>query len=178
MIIYQIINLINNKKYIGRDANNNPNYLGSGSVIKKAIKKYGKQNFKKEILEYCTKENILEREEYYLKLFDVVDNPIYYNCLISSEGWEKGKTRPERKGKPLSDETKKRISENGKGKIGKKSGKSFPIIQYRYEIIKHPIAEFDSSSDAEKVTGIPASDIRAVIRKEQNTAGGYMWERK
>ena len=50
MVIYQTINIINNKKYIGRDKNNNPKYLGSGTYLKKSIKKYGKLHFKKEII--------------------------------------------------------------------------------------------------------------------------------
>ena len=45
MIIYKTINLINGKIYIGQDTKNDPNYLGSGKIIKEAIKKYGKKNF-------------------------------------------------------------------------------------------------------------------------------------
>ena len=53
MIIYLTTNLINGKKYVGLDMNNDKNYLGSGVHIKRAIKKYGKENFIKEILEVC-----------------------------------------------------------------------------------------------------------------------------
>jgi group I intron endonuclease len=179
MIIYQTTNLINGKKYIGRDAWNRPSYIGGGKALKDAIKKYGKENFKKEILEYCNdKEHLLEREEYWLKHYDVVNNSNYYNMITSSSGWEKGKSRINLIGKKHSDKTKKLISKNGKGKIGKTSGKPVPIIQYRYEIVKIPIAEYSSASEAYKKTGISAGDIRAVIRGNQSTAGGYMWEEK
>ena len=47
MIIYKTTNLVNKKIYIGQDSKNNPEYLGSGAIVKKAIKKYGKENFKK-----------------------------------------------------------------------------------------------------------------------------------
>lgn len=85
MVIYKTINLINDKFYIGKDKNNNPNYLGSGILLKKAIKKYGRENFKKEIIEYC--ENIKQlskREIYYIKKYKAIENG--YNIAIGGEG--------------------------------------------------------------------------------------------
>ena len=53
MIIYKTTKLINGKFYIGQDSYNNPNYVGSGFILLKAIKKYGRHNFEKIILESC-----------------------------------------------------------------------------------------------------------------------------
>jgi hypothetical protein len=80
MVIYQTINLVNGIKYIGKDKNNNPNYIGSGTDLKTAIKEYGKCNFKKEIIEYCKDINhLIEREIYWLNYYDVENNPLFYN---------------------------------------------------------------------------------------------------
>lgn len=47
--IYKVTNIINGKYYIGqhRTKKLNDGYLGSGTNIIRAIKKYGKENFKK-----------------------------------------------------------------------------------------------------------------------------------
>ena len=51
-IIYKTTNSLNNNIYIGQHATEdiNDNYLGSGVALLSDIKKYGKYNFKKEIL--------------------------------------------------------------------------------------------------------------------------------
>ena len=65
--IYLTINLINGKKYIGKHYGElDDSYLGSGTILQKAINKYGKQNFKKEIL-YISKdeeENCIKEKEF------------------------------------------------------------------------------------------------------------------
>ena len=50
MNIYLITNLINNKLYVGREKRYKSDYFGSGKLIIEAIKEFGKENFKKEIL--------------------------------------------------------------------------------------------------------------------------------
>jgi hypothetical protein len=67
MVIYKTTNLVNGKIYIGKDEKNNPEYLGSGKILKLSIKKYGRNNFKKEIIEECKSKNELnEREKYWI----------------------------------------------------------------------------------------------------------------
>ena len=65
-IIYKIINQVNGKYYIGRHSTNNINdsYMGSGIGIKNAIKKYGIENFKKEIIAFAnTSDELWELEK-------------------------------------------------------------------------------------------------------------------
>ena len=45
MQIYKITNLINNKIYIGKDTTSDPNYFGSGLLIRRAIKKIWYRKF-------------------------------------------------------------------------------------------------------------------------------------
>ena len=80
MIIYKTTNLINNKIYIGQDTKNNPKYLGSGTLIKRAIKKYGKQNFIKETIIHTNDFKLLQYlEQFWIKTFDSTNRKIGYN---------------------------------------------------------------------------------------------------
>ena len=129
MVIYLVTNLLNDKKYIGMDSLNCPNYLGSGVFIKKAIKKYGRDNFKKEILQICnTKEELLIAEKYWIEFFDAVNSRNFYNLREGGQGgdireflsksqieeWKKNISQGKmgiNKGVPLSDKNKAGISQ-------------------------------------------------------------------
>ena len=67
--LYQTTNLINSKIYIGMHTtfNLNDGYLGSGKIIKRAIEKYGRENFKRNILFLCSsKEELVSLEKKYV----------------------------------------------------------------------------------------------------------------
>lgn len=117
MVIYITTNIKNGKKYLGKDTKNDPNYLGSGVILKLAIKKYGKENFKKEIVEVCQDQNELKlREKYWLDFYDAGNNKMFYNWHNHSTGSPKGKKHPNYK-KPLSDYARRKLSEFHRGKV-------------------------------------------------------------
>jgi hypothetical protein len=86
MQIYQITNLINDKIYIGKDEKDQPQYFGSGLIIKQAIKKYGKQNFKKEILDYCESPvELCNKEKFWIRKQESL-YPKGYNISLGGNG--------------------------------------------------------------------------------------------
>ena len=89
--IYVTTNKVNGKKYIGKciydRINNWENYLGSGVYLKRAIKKYGKENFERKIIcNAYSDEELNQLEEFYLNYFDVVNSTEFYNIKLTSIG--------------------------------------------------------------------------------------------
>ena len=118
-LIYKSINLLNGKFYIGKHKTNNPNdsYLGSGLAIKEAIKKYGRQNFTKEILFFCASEEEMNQKEKEIVDEVLVANNDNYNMSVGGEGG------PHFKGRFHTKETKAKLSEKVKAKISSKEAK-------------------------------------------------------
>lgn len=109
--------MLNGKFYVGRHSTNNfeDGYFGSGKILKRAIKKYGKKNFKKEIIEQCSDFEILcDREEYWIEELKAIEKG--YNIIKTSKGTGCGEANPFY-GKKHSEKSLKKMSEIHKGKI-------------------------------------------------------------
>jgi len=90
MIIYKTTNLVNGMFYIGQDSKNDLLYFGSGLRLKRAIKKYSRHNFKKEILEYCDNKDSLNKSEIkWIKKLNAINKG--YNIAEGGEGGNLGK---------------------------------------------------------------------------------------
>jgi dissimilatory sulfite reductase (desulfoviridin) alpha/beta subunit len=85
--VYKVTNIINNRYYIGKHITDDPydSYMGSGKAIIRAIKKYGKENFTKEILYFCTDENEMNLVENYL--VNPNDKKSYNMTIGGKGGW-------------------------------------------------------------------------------------------
>lgn len=105
-IVYKTTNLINGRYYIGKHKTSNldDSYLGSGRLLKNAIQKYGKENFKKEILRIFECEDDAFDYEQKIVNESVVSDQHSYNLSTGGLG-----------GRTHSKVSKKMMSESKKG---------------------------------------------------------------
>lgn len=126
--IYITTNLINNKKYIGQHKAKEfePNkYIGSGKYFEKAVKKYGKENFKCELLEWCESlEKLNEKEVYWISYYNAVESKLFYN---KTPGGLDGIGRVSCKSEDYTLEVRERMSKSLKGKPSPMKGKPSPL---------------------------------------------------
>ena len=131
--IYLITDTTNGMKYTGKhhyhiEGQLDPNYHGSGTIIKNIYKKRP-ETLKEEYIKTCySEEEMCSDEQYYIKVFKTLW-PNGYNLTEGGDGGEipceeirkkmsmklKGRT-PYNKGKPMSEEQKKKLSDAHKGK--------------------------------------------------------------
>ena len=138
--------------YIGKHKSEilDESYLGSSPLLKKAIKKYGKENFTIEILEWCESDKDLnEREVYWINYYNAIEDDMYYNLNSGGYGGfdyiNKNNLSPSRNhdthpmlgktgkecpnfGKKHTQQTKDRLSEFRTGKISINNGIESRII--------------------------------------------------
>ena len=109
MLIYLTTNNIKGKVYVGKYCGKQKSYLGSGIYIKRAIKKYGKENFSRITLEDGITDHdfLCEREKYWIAFYDSTNPEIGYNLTEGGRG---------SLGLEHSKESCRKISEANKGK--------------------------------------------------------------
>jgi hypothetical protein len=96
--IYKIINVLDNKFYIGIHQTNDldDGYFGSGLLIKRSIKKHGKNNFKREIIEFCSNyEDLKSLEKKIITLDFIQENKgVCYNIQVGGSGGDNLSNHP------------------------------------------------------------------------------------
>ncbi len=107
-ILYKTTNLVTDKFYIGKhkqEGSEFDGYLGSGVVIRRAIAKYGKENFVRETLATFTN----EQECYLAEKKFLAEHWTDDQCYNLESGGRGGKT--------VSAESKKRMSDAAKARV-------------------------------------------------------------
>lgn len=134
--IYVIINAKSKKVYIGQAQDVSKRWQHHKATLRggyhrnrylqRAWDKYGESAFSFKILEYCSIEKLDEREQHYIDIY--IGKKMCYNIAVDARSSARGAKRSEetralisaaqigRKRKPLSDETKSKISAAHKGK--------------------------------------------------------------
>ena len=89
--IYMTTNLINGRRYIGQKKSDvflAEKYLGSGIALENAIKKYGKDCWKVELIDdtATSKEHLDKLEMYYISKYTAVKDDKFYNIAIGGQG--------------------------------------------------------------------------------------------
>lgn len=173
--IYKITNLINDKIYIGQAKNIERRWKEhinaskkENSLLYRAMRKYGLENFSFEVIEECSIEELNNLEIYYIWYYN---SYIYkegskgYNMTIGGDCGNRGykfskeskhKLRLAHLGKVLSEEQRKSISERTKGG--------------NHPMAKRVICEdniFECAKDCAEHYGIPKTSLRNWLNKSR-----------
>lgn len=182
--VYMHINKINDKVYVGvakgkperRWGKDGCKYNGAQQVFANAIKKYGWDNFKHEILAT----NLTQREAWDMEIKLIAQyksnckrykNPSFgYNMTDGGDG-SSGFTHTEA--------TKEKMKENHADISGPNNphyGTGKPVVQLDFD--GNYISEYISCIEASKQTGITASAIYGCCKGTYLSVGGFMWKYK
>lgn len=120
--IYLVRNKVNGKMYIGQKHSEvfDPDYYGSGVYLKRALNKYGKENFEHvKILEWCdTKESLDEAERKWIDQYHAVESSDFYNLAKGGVGTTAGSKRSDSFKKKIAISTGNRVwTEESRNKV-------------------------------------------------------------
>jgi group I intron endonuclease len=180
--IYKIINLINNKVYVGSAVNIKnrfkthkrllKNHKHFNNHLQSSYIKYGEGQFRYDIIETTSTEELLEKEVCWIKLLNANNNEYGYNkrLIVNSN-----------LGIKLSEETRRKLSESHLGH--KRSDESNrKIIESQYKKICQfdrdgtYIKSYNSLQDAAKELNCKyTTSITACLKKRLPSALGFLW---
>lgn len=161
--IYQITNNINGKIYLGKHQTKNPydGYYGSGKAIKEAIKKYGKENFSKEVLFVFDTETEMNAKEKELITEDFVNRKDTYNLGVGGEGG------PHFLGKNHSKESiEKMLSNRGKIVVSDETRKKLSIVGKRKTMSPEARAKISAYAKTRKMSEETKKKISETLKNK------------
>lgn len=199
--IYQIKNIINNKKYIGSSININQRWSSHLSYLRnnkhrnyrlqQSVNKNGLNNFEFKILELCTEEKLSDIESKYIKQFQTFLKENGYNLTLDSRGFTletRNKISKAHKGKSLSNEHIERIRLANTGRCNKYKGCKInrEIVEKailkrlkkvnQYNLRGEFLQTFSSIIEASRETNILTQNISACCKNISKKAGNYIWK--
>jgi len=180
--IYLIINLVNNKFYVGSAKNIWSRKLGhlrdlknkkhKNIYLQNSYNKYGSQYFIVILLEKVESENdLITREQHWIDTLDTTNKEIAYNICPTAESTL---------GRHHSEETKIKMSKSMKGIKRTDEGKrnislsqSKPIIQCAIDGTY--IKEWESANYASKELNLSQTNISRACIHKNNYAHNFLW---
>ena len=174
--IYLTTDTTNGMQYVGQHHYNkegelDPNYHGSGVIIKNIYKKRP-ETLKEEYIKTCySEEEMCSDEQYYINFYDTLW-PNGYNLTEGGDGWSGGPC----------EETRRKLSESHKGKVPPNKG--IPMSEEQKKKLSKKVLQF--TLDGEFIREWPSvaevgrngynfSHIAACCRGEYKQAYGFKW---
>ena len=166
--IYSIMCKTTNKSYIGSSKNVKQrlqchrSYLRKdvhlNPVLQNAWNKYKEDNFICFVIEYCSENELVIKEQYYINIYGD------FNLIKDVQRWK------------IPEDSKKRMSITRKKMF--RTGELVPyqikkVFQYSMEGVF--IKEWDSGIQASEELHIQKSDISSCITNHRKSAGGFLW---
>lgn len=181
-IIYKTTNLINGKIYVGQrlikdQSTLDDKYLGSGGRhLKRAFKKYGLENFKREVLHHIFIPNqkaVDALEKHYIKKHDSTNLSIGYNKLLGTSN-NFGSGSPMKNpdvAKRVTDKLRGRKgakrSEAGKANMKKAAQKSWEDAQWRRDRVSEFVKSTMTPEHREYLSNLAKKRVFTQSRKDK-----------
>lgn len=164
--IYITTNLVNGKRYIGQRKFSNGwrNYVGSGTHLKEAIGKYGREKFSRVIVSIAySKSELDDMEIDLIKFLNAESSRDFYN--IAEGGCVKGRAGKNAfwYGKKIPYEIINSANEKRNKEV------------YQFTLDGELIGEYISASVAATYNGLQKQNISISCLDESKTCGGFFW---
>ena len=167
--IYCIVNTDNQKKYVGSSKNIYQRMQKHRACLRKNVhenkklqnswNKHGENSFQYFILEFCSEELLIEREQFYIDTLKP-----WYNITIEVQRLK------------MSEESRVKMSKSRKEGFKKGTVKLYqekPIHQY--DLNGHYMQSFKSIKEASEKTGIARSSINRFLEGQYKKGGNFLW---